>query len=192
MAQSTILFECPNCDDGDSLEEVVINAIVTNDIDEIQPDGEVDYLFPPIISEGTVSHYQCAECGWTVPDISDKEALAKWLLAQPYNADYVEPELLKCPKCGSDDISSEEDDEGNYYYCCESCKREWPAIDSNDNVYQLNGKNDDDEDYTFTTDKEFPECPWPNCKAPLRKFKERNEVYYKCTACGREYEEAPK
>ena len=86
-------FVCTECGHN-RLEEVLkVLATKTSPITRISTDGEIEYNQDEVSydeSGGDVECYQCAECGNEIIDdtgeaITDNNALAAWLLEQPYN-----------------------------------------------------------------------------------------------------------
>ena len=55
-------FQCPRCG-GHSLEEVMIDVVVTSEVVEVYEGGDLSYGSQEN-TEGSVDHYQCAACGW--------------------------------------------------------------------------------------------------------------------------------
>ena len=59
-----LFFECPECG-CQTLEEVLINACISSDIDRIRKE-EVDYASGYEMHDGIVDRYQCKGCGFVV------------------------------------------------------------------------------------------------------------------------------
>ena len=76
------VFLCPKCS-GTSLEEVVVNCVVTSEVSMItgynpyDEDFEVDYSAHDI-TYGDVISYQCGACGFIIPGVKDAAGLFKY------------------------------------------------------------------------------------------------------------------
>ena len=58
-------FHCPRCKKPTKVEVVMTDCVVSEVIDT-DDDGAVFYDYPTI-HESQNDHYQCSECGYTVP-----------------------------------------------------------------------------------------------------------------------------
>jgi hypothetical protein len=70
------MFVCPRCRDN-HLEEVMTDVVVASEVTEV--DGDVCEYGEQTNTDGIVSHYQCADCGWTIPGVKCPEELFRWL-----------------------------------------------------------------------------------------------------------------
>jgi len=75
-------FKCPECG-ADSIEKIEINANVSSIIQGLDKDGDFDYSLPNI-SDSTVSHFQCFNCGYVIVDssgcdVNTNEDLVEWI-----------------------------------------------------------------------------------------------------------------
>ena len=74
-----IKFKCPECG-NDCAEEVVTNAVISNKVNGIAEDCEdLDYGECGECFDGIISRYQCASCGYVIPDITTPEQMVEWL-----------------------------------------------------------------------------------------------------------------
>ena len=75
-----VKFRCPQCNCEQQIEEVLTNVYQYSTIVDIDEDGCVDYGRTETLTEdGEITHYQCANCSWEIPNIDMPEDLFKWL-----------------------------------------------------------------------------------------------------------------
>lgn len=58
---SQLKFICPNCGDN-KIEEIMTDAVVTSDINNIHESGDIDYG-ESSHEGGFINHFQCRGCG---------------------------------------------------------------------------------------------------------------------------------
>lgn len=71
-----VKFVCPVCKKEKKLECVQTDARLTS---EIRIEGGEVFYEPPEIHEAVLDRYQCADCGWRVPDVDTDEELVRYL-----------------------------------------------------------------------------------------------------------------
>lgn len=77
-----LLFTCKNCGDH-WLEEIQVDCVSTHEVKSIGENGDIQYGKTET-EGGTISHYQCSNCGVVLKDdddqdIVDEEQLADWI-----------------------------------------------------------------------------------------------------------------
>ena len=70
------VFKCPRCG-APRLEEVMVNATVKSAILSVEG-GDIEYSSCNC-EGGQVDSFQCADCGWVVPNVHDAQQLHAWL-----------------------------------------------------------------------------------------------------------------
>jgi len=73
------IFICPQCD-GHRIEEIITNAAVTSEVVDTTECGDIKYNTPDI-DEGIVDRYQCVNCGYAIPGVSNGVELYAHLLS---------------------------------------------------------------------------------------------------------------
>lgn len=72
-------FSCPDCK-CTRLEVCQSNAVITQEI-TIFDDESVDYGNAQV-SDSTIDRFQCFNCGWKIPGVTDDDELIQWLKKQ--------------------------------------------------------------------------------------------------------------
>ena len=73
-------FKCPECQGIHALDEVVVDATVYNEVKGVEEDEEwPEYGVCGTIEGGTIYAYQCAGCGYRLPEITTPEELVDYL-----------------------------------------------------------------------------------------------------------------
>jgi len=71
-------FTCPDCG-SHRLEEILTDVILTTEIIDVGPGGDLEYADGGQGDEGEVDRYQCLDCGHVIPDAKNSEELARAL-----------------------------------------------------------------------------------------------------------------
>jgi hypothetical protein len=71
------VFTCPECGEH-HLEEVMLNVTVSSEVTSVDEFEECEYDVQTN-DGGEVDRYECAECGWVVPNVKDAFDLFNWL-----------------------------------------------------------------------------------------------------------------
>lgn len=74
-------FCCPKCG-NDVAEEVVIDAVISNEVMGVEEDGydDIEYGSCGEAYGGCVSRYQCKRCGFVIPDVKCTEEMREYIL----------------------------------------------------------------------------------------------------------------
>lgn len=80
MLMRLLKFKCPECQGIHALDEVIVDATVYNEVKGVE-EGEdwPEYGLCGTIEGGTIYAYQCAGCGYRLPEITTPEELVDYL-----------------------------------------------------------------------------------------------------------------
>lgn len=71
-------FCCPKCG-HDTAEEIVMDAVLYNEVLGLSEDGAYLAYGDYDINDGCVAHYRCAKCGWNVPGVNSVDDMCNWI-----------------------------------------------------------------------------------------------------------------
>ena len=71
-------FRCPRCQ-NDVAEEIVVDAVIFNEVKGFDENGELDYGTCGEVQGGYIDGYQCKSCGYVIPNVRGPEEMMNWI-----------------------------------------------------------------------------------------------------------------